>query len=81
MWTTCCRARAALARLALATSLLAAAGCATPVLSVEDEEKLGKEVAKQARRELDFVGDDLVRKYIEDLGERIVAAAGPQPFE
>jgi predicted Zn-dependent protease len=81
MWTICCSARAALARLALAASLLAAAGCATPVLSVEDEEKLGKEVSKQARRELDFVGDDLVRRYIEDLGERIVAAAGPQPFE
>jgi predicted Zn-dependent protease len=80
MSTTCCNARAVPAAL-ISAWLLVATGCATPVLSVEDEEKLGDQVAKDARRELDFVRDDLVRKYIEDLGRRIVAAAGPQPFE
>jgi predicted Zn-dependent protease len=79
MWTICFSARGALALVVAAA--VVASGCATPVLSIEDEKKLGDQFAKEARRELDFVGDDLVRKYIEDLGKRILAAAGPQPLE
>jgi predicted Zn-dependent protease len=33
------------------------------------------------RRDLDFVGDDLIRRYVEEIGERIVDAAGPQPLD
>ena len=80
MWTSCSRGRAALAPL-FAAALLVAAGCSTPVLSIEDEKKLGEQFAKEARRELDFVGDDLVRRYIENLGKRIIDAAGPQPLQ
>lgn len=73
------RARAALALLLCVQ--VVGTGCATPVLSIEDEKELGDEFSKQARRELDFLRDDMVRRYIEDLGERIVTAAGPQPLE
>ena len=73
------RARAALALFLRAQ--VAGTGCATPVLSIEDEKELGDEFSQQARRELDFLRDDLVRRYIEDLGERIVAASGPQPLD
>ncbi len=73
------RARAALALFLCAQ--VAGTGCATPVLSIEDEKELGDEFSQQARRELDFLRDDLVRRYIEDLGERIVAASGPQPLD
>ncbi len=72
------------ARAALALFLcvqVAGTGCSTPVLSIEDEKQIGAEFAQQARRELDFLGDDLVRRVIEVLGERIVTAAGPQPLE
>jgi len=59
---------------------LVATGCATPMLSIEEEQQLGDEFAREARRELDFVRDDLVRRYVEDIGNRIVEAAGPQPL-
>ena len=66
---------------ALLLAAMAAAACSTPVLSIEEEKQIGAEFARDARRELDFVGDDLVRDYVEELGERILAAAGPQPLD
>lgn len=60
---------------------IATGGCATPVLSIEEEKRIGSEFAKEARRELRFVGDDLVRSYVEKIGESIVEAAGPQPLD
>src|SRR5262245_7155603 len=53
-------------------------GCGT--LSVADEQQLGAEVARDARRELDFVREEVVVAYVEQIGRDLVKAAGPQPF-
>lgn len=66
------------ARLA-ALLTLALAGCGT--LSVAEEQQLGAEVARDARRELDFVREEVVVGYVESIGRALVRAAGPQPFE
>jgi predicted Zn-dependent protease len=58
---------------------LALTGCGT--LSVEKEQELGAELAREARRELDFVREEVVVAYIESIGRALVSAAGPQPFE
>lgn len=58
---------------------LALAGCGT--LSVAEEQQLGAEVARDARRELDFVREEVVVGYVENIGRALVRAAGPQPFE
>lgn len=53
--------------------------CAT--LSLEEEEQLGRELEREVRRELRMLRDRVVSDYISDLGERLLAAAGPQPFD
>jgi len=58
---------------------LVLAGCGA--LSVQEEQQLGAEVARDARRELDFVREEVVVAYIESIGRGLVRAAGPQPFE
>lgn len=80
MWPICSRLSRVL-RASLIAALCGAAGCSTPMLSIDEEKQIGDQFAQQARRELDFVGDDLVRHYVESLGERIVQAAGPQPLD
>ena len=65
----------------LLCAALVATGCSTPVLSIEEEKRIGDDFAREARRELRFVGDDLVRDYVEKIGESIVEAAGPQPLD
>ncbi len=54
------------------------AGCTT--LSLQDEEQLGRELERQARTQFRFIHDRVVNDYITDLGERLLDAAGPQPF-
>jgi predicted Zn-dependent protease len=66
-----CRAAALLAA-------LAAAGCAT--LSVSDEQRMAEQFEVQAQRQFRFVRDPVVVGYVDRIGQRIVAAAGPQPF-
>jgi predicted Zn-dependent protease len=63
--------------LLLAAALLAA--CAP--LSVSEEQRLGYQFEHEMRRELRFVHDRVVAGYVRDMGEEIVRAAGPQPFE
>src|SRR5262245_63109109 len=58
---------------------LLALGCGT--LSVPEEQGLGRQMAAQMRRELVFVQDPVIVGYVRNLGESIVRAAGPQPFE
>lgn len=65
---------AALAFLALATG-----ACTT--LSVEEERQLASRFEAQARREFRFVDDPVIEQYVARIGQRIVAAAGPQPFD
>jgi predicted Zn-dependent protease len=55
------------------------AACAT--LSVEQERDLGEEMSRQVQAELVFLRDPVVVHYIEDIGERIVRASGPQNFD
>jgi predicted Zn-dependent protease len=50
-------------------------------ISVQQERQLGSQVARQARQELPFVRDRLVVGYVRGIGEDIVQAAGPQPFD
>lgn len=72
------RGRWAVRGLALCCAL-AAVGCGT--VTVQEEQYLGTEIAQQVRAELRFINDDVVVGYIRDIGDRIVRAAGPQPFE
>ena len=41
--------------------------------SVEEDVKLGREAAQEARRQLPLLRDDAVDSYIDRLGERLVA--------
>jgi predicted Zn-dependent protease len=66
---------AALCGLGLALSL-----CACGTLSVQEEEQLGAEIARDARKELDFLREEVVVHYVEQIGKKLVDAAGPQPF-
>jgi len=69
-------------RAKLLTPLLLAAllpACAT--LTVDEERQLGAQIAQQVRGELRFVRDAVVVDYVRSIGDKIVRAAGPQPFE
>ncbi|HEY5657344.1 MAG TPA: M48 family metalloprotease [Myxococcota bacterium] len=52
--------------------------CAT--LSVPEEQALGSEAERELRKQLDFVRDESVLRYVEGIGREIVAASGPQPY-
>src|SRR5262249_13185890 len=58
---------------------LVSLGCGT--LSVPEEQSLGRQMAAEVRRELVFVNDPVIVGYVRNLGESILRAAGPQPFE
>jgi len=68
-----------LLRLALAAVLLAGIGCITP--SVDEEKQLGSRIAWEAQTQNRFVRDVLILEYVQRIGDEILAAAGPQPFE
>lgn len=73
------RAPSVFAATALAlAALLALAGCGS--LSVQEEQQLGAEMARDARKHLDFVREEVVVGYISQMGRGLVKAAGPQPF-
>ncbi|MBM4384527.1 MAG: M48 family metalloprotease [Deltaproteobacteria bacterium] len=57
----------------------ALAACSAPTVS--DEEELGRQAAQEIRRHAKVLYDDVVVTYVEDIGQRLVQAAGPQPFE
>lgn len=65
------------------------AGCASyraPLPTVrppsEDEEtRISREFRREARKHLVYVNHPEVERYIERIGQRILAAMGPQPFE
>lgn len=58
---------------------LAAAACAAP--TIEDEEELGRRAATQVRQHVLVLHDEVVHEYIDTIGQRLVQAAGPQPYE
>jgi predicted Zn-dependent protease len=60
-------------------ALLLVVGCGT--LTVQEEQALGRQMAGEIRRGLVFLPDRVVERYVRDIGESILRAAGPQPFE
>jgi predicted Zn-dependent protease len=63
---------------ALACLAFPLAACAP--LSVQEEQRLGYQLARELRGQLVFVRDRVVADYVEDIGREILAAAPPQPF-
>jgi len=63
--------------------LVAAAGLvlACGTLSPQREQSLGEQAAREMRRQLEFVDDEFVVDYVEDMGRELLAAAGPQPYD
>jgi predicted Zn-dependent protease len=47
---------------------------------VPEEQRLGEELRREVQRQLVFVNDPVVKDYVQQIGQQIVAAAGPQPF-
>jgi len=68
-----------LLRCAGAALVLVLAGCGTP--TIEDEESIGREAVAEIRQHVLVLHDDVVNAYIDDIGQRLVQASGPQPFE
>src|SRR3990172_4430390 len=60
-------------------AVLSALGCGT--LSVQEEQALGRQMNGELRRGLVFLPDRVVEQYVREIGEDILRAAGPQPFE
>jgi predicted Zn-dependent protease len=56
-----------------------ALGCGT--LSVQQEQALGRQMAGEIRRGVVILPDRVVERYVREIGEEILRAAGPQPFE
>ncbi|MFQ5698271.1 MAG: M48 family metallopeptidase [Myxococcota bacterium] len=59
--------------------LIAASACGT--LSVEDEKQLGRQAQREVRARNQLFRDRVVVHYIRSLGEQLVRAAEPSPFE
>jgi predicted Zn-dependent protease len=49
--------------------------------SEDDETRIGREFRREAKKHLKFVTNPEVERYIERIGQRILAAMGPQPFD
>jgi predicted Zn-dependent protease len=58
--------------------LATASGCGT--ISLAEERQLGARVSRQVESEVTLVRDPPVAGYVDRLGRRLVAAAGPQPL-
>jgi predicted Zn-dependent protease len=65
--------------LTIALLLAAAPGCGT--ISIAKERRLGQQVSRQVESEVTLVRDPLITRYVDQLGRRLVAAAGPQPLD
>lgn len=56
-----------------------AVACAT--MTVNDERAMGEDAVHQVRSEVHEIRDPVVREYVNDIGEQILASMGPQPFK
>jgi len=61
--------------------VLVLTACSTAPLTIEEERKLGTEVEQAARKEFDFVHDEVVVGYVAGLGNDLLRVMGPQPFD
>jgi predicted Zn-dependent protease len=60
-------------------ALLSLGACGT--LSVPEEKELGHEAQRQVRQQVQLVRDRVIVSYVRDLGAKLVANAGPSPFD
>ncbi len=61
--------------------MLAALAAACTTMSVTEERAMGQDAVRQVRQEVYEIRDPVVREYVRDIGDQILAATGPQPFE
>jgi predicted Zn-dependent protease len=54
-------------------------GIAPP--SEDEEVRISREFRREAKKQLKFVNDPEVERYVENIGRRILSAIGPQPFD
>ena len=50
-------------------------------LTYEQERELGKQVLEMVKKRYSLVEDPVINAYLNDLGQKIVRAVGPQPFD
>lgn len=55
-------------------------GCTTP-LSMEDERRVAIEADRDVRRQMPMLRDEVVLAYVDRIGQDVVRALGPQPYE
>jgi predicted Zn-dependent protease len=60
--------------------LLLAPLAACAPLSIQQEQRLGREMSRELRAQLLFVRDEVVAQYVADIGNQVIEAAGRQPF-
>src|SRR5262245_2869419 len=49
--------------------------------SEDEETRISREFRREARKQLKFVNNPEVERYIDRVGQRILSAMGPQPFD
>jgi predicted Zn-dependent protease len=76
----CCASRRVFLRRASPLLLLLWLAACGPI-TVSQERRLGYDFEHEMRRELVFVHDPVVRRYVNEMGNEFVHAAGPQPFD
>jgi beta-barrel assembly-enhancing protease len=50
-------------------------------ITIQEEEELSREFLKVVREHFDVIDDPYINRYIESVGERILAQMPPQPFK
>lgn len=68
-----------LRRFAVAALVLWSAAACSPI-SVNQERQLGAEFSRDMQREGKLVRDYAITGYVNEIGQRLLQAAGPQPF-
>jgi predicted Zn-dependent protease len=49
--------------------------------SEDEDTKISREFRREAKKQLKFVSDPEVNRYVDGIGRRILSAWGPQPFD
>jgi predicted Zn-dependent protease len=49
--------------------------------SEDEDARISREFRREARKQLKFVNDPEVERYVDGVGRRILTALGPQPFD
>ncbi|MEH6586643.1 MAG: M48 family metalloprotease [Halioglobus sp.] len=70
-----------LARMALFASALALTGCATSVVSPEQETKAGTAMSQQVNDQIGLYIDPELERYVDSVGQRLVTGLGESPYK